>query len=247
LDSCKAIGDFATTVTLTPTTCASVNGARAKCVGEMKYIDHMRFDGQYERAMIHLEYKCATAAMDDAQSCTTATVGTSQGTFAAAAQTNDLSGVKSQINVHTCTTVCDSDNCNNAWPGQPKCITCAHDDVDGTGALLSATDADHCYTNVNAAQACPLYYDNACFVTQTGLDLTSNWAQKSQNPYSAMQSMGAYRSISRGCTQASEAATTEGSTVTRDGAQNQIMHMDRMVVCKEDGCNFGPALPTPNN
>jgi len=250
LDSCKAIGDFTATVaaSLTPTTCAAVNGAQAKCVGVMKYMDHMRFDGQYERAMVHLEYMCATTAMDNAQSCTTATVGTSQSTFATEAQTNDLSGVKSQINVHTCTTVCDSDNCNNAWPGQPKCITCAHDDTDaGTGALLSATDADHCYTNVGVAAACPQYFDNACFVTQTGLDLTSNWAQMSKNPYSAMQSMGAYRSISRGCTQASEAATVEGTTVSRDEAQNQMMHMDRMVVCKEDGCNFGPALPTPDN
>merc|ERR1712071_196630 len=134
------------------------------------------------------------------------------------------------------------DNCNNNWPGQPKCHVC-----DLTDAAVVAANPDHCYTDVSAAQACPNYYDNACFVMQSGLDLTSNWAQKSQNQYSAMQSMGAYRSISRGCEEASAEGTTEGTSVTRDSAQAQTYHHDRKHTCVTSGCNFGPALPTPDN
>jgi hypothetical protein len=97
------------------------------------------------------------------------------------------------------------------------------------------------------AMACTNYYDNACSVKQSGLDLTSNWAQKSMNPYSAMQSMGAYKAISRGCETASEAVVMEGMIMSRDDTQNQHAYTDRMVVCLDNGCNFGPALPTPEN
>jgi hypothetical protein len=73
------------------------------------------------------------------------------------------------------------------------------------------------------------------------------WAQKSMNPYSAMQSMGAYKSISRGCATASEATVMEGMVMTRDESQNQHAYNGRMVTCLDNGCNFGPALPTPEN
>jgi len=259
VDACKAVATFTTDVddVYAATSCANIDGEEAFCVAHMNYLEHLRFDGVYERSLTKLEYKCQ-AADDDAtkdltetqQSCEVTTISVGQTGFANDAKTDYLSAVRGVINMHSCMTVCDSDNCNNAWPGQPTCYTCnsATDvvsDVDAT--LKNVADADHCFTNVDMAMACTNYYDNACFVKQSGLDLTSNWAQKSMNPYSAMQSMGAYKAISRGCETASEAVVMEGMIMSRDDTQNQHVYTDRMVVCLDNGCNFGPALPTPEN
>lgn len=248
LTSCALITDFATHVdqatNAAPTSCAANN----MCEGTMKYMTHTRYDGQIERALIHLSFACADVAVTtESNQCTSATIGTNYATsggvaFVSNAQTNDATEARGNTNFVTCSTICAGDNCNNNWPGQPKCHVC-----DLTDAAVVAANPDHCYTDVSAAQACPNYYDNACFVMQSGLDLTSNWAQKSQNQYSAMQSMGAYRSISRGCEEASAEGTTEGTSVTRDSAQAQTYHQDRKHTCVTSGCNFGPALPTPDN
>lgn len=247
IEDCKAIGavDFATDVAgvyTADTDCPNIDGRAAMCVGMMTYLEHMRYDGTIERAMNKLEYRCEVAADSFAEegvkSCETNNIGYQQSQFDTNAQTDKISGVRSVIQLHSCTTACTGTNCNNAWPGQPTCYTCNDD---------SSVSADHCYTDVNMAAPCSAYHNNACFVKQSGLDLESNWAVKSVNPYSAQQSMGAYRAIMRGCTTASLARTDEGTAYTRDGEQNQVAYVDRMVVCKEDGCNFGPALPTPNN
>lgn len=251
IDACKAVGaiDFATDVAANyaDTACPNINGVAARCVAKMSYLEHMRYDGTIERAMNKLDYRCEAATdsySEDVKVCETSNIGYQQSQFVAAAQTDKLSAVRGVITMHSCTTACSSNNCNNAWPGQPTCYTCDH----AADLALDATlGNDHCYTDVSAAAACADYHNNACFVKQSGLDLTSNWAQKSMNPYSAMQSMGAMRAIERGCTTSSEAATVDGTMYSRDADQNQVAHVDRMVVCKEDGCNFGPALPTPDN
>jgi len=255
---CKDVSDFTADVVsgYTATPCDNIEGVEALCVAHMSYLEHQRFDNVYERSLTHLEYKCQKAddvatkdLSETSQSCSTSTITVGQGNFAPEAKTDYLSTVRGVINMHTCMTVCDSDNCNNAWPGQPTCYTCnsAEDtETDGT-TLKNVADPDHCFTNVDMAMACTNYFDNACYVTQSGLDLTSNWAVKSMNPYSAMQSMGAYKKISRGCATASEATVMEGMIMTRDESQNQHAYTDRMVICKDNGCNFGPALPTPEN
>ena len=131
--------------------------------------------------MNKLEYRCEAAtdsfAEEGVKSCETSNIGYQQSQFATAAQTDKLSGVRGVITMHTCTTACSGANCNNAWPGQPTCYTCDH----AAGLANDATlGADHCYTDVNAAAACSLYHNNACFVKQSGLDLTSNWAVQSR-------------------------------------------------------------------
>jgi len=258
VDGCKATTDFTAHVAANyaSTACDNIDGEEAFCVAHMNYLEHMRFDGVYERSLTKLEYKCqksdddATKGLTETdQSCSTKTIEVGQTQFATAAQTNYLSTARGVINMHSCMTVCDSDNCNNAWPGQPTCYTCnsaTDTESDGT-TLKNVADPNHCFTNVDMAMACTNYYDNACFVKQSGLDLTSNWAVKSMNPYSAMQSMGAYKAISRGCATASEAVVEEGMIMTRDESQNQHAYSDRMVTCLDNGCNFGPALPAPEN
>jgi len=259
VDGCKAISDFTADVASIYTTaeCDNIDGVEAKCVGFMDYLEHLRFDGKYERSLVRLEFKCQKADDDETkdlaenvQSCSSQVISLgARENFANEPKIDIISGVREQIMMHKCMTVCDSDNCNNAWPGQPTCYTCdsaADMEADGT-TLKTVADSDYCYVNVAMAGACDQYYQNACFVRQSGLDLRSNWAAKSMNQYSAMQSMGAYKSIARGCAIASEAIEIEGSVMTRDETQNQHAYMGREVTCLENGCNFGPALPTPEN
>merc|ERR1712038_197559 len=258
VDSCKAVSDFTADVTSAYSTaeCDNIDGVEAKCVGFMDYLEHLRYDGKYERSLVRLEFKCQKADDDETkdlvenvQSCSSRVISLgARANFANEAKVDKASAARENIYMHKCMTVCDTDNCNNAWPGQPTCYTCdSATDVDGTGALKSIADSDYCFVNVDMAEACPQYYQNACFVRQSGLDLRSNWAAKSMNQYSAMQSMGAYKSIARGCAQASEAMEIEGSIMTRDDTQNQHAYVGREVTCLENGCNFGPALPTPEN
>jgi len=258
LDSCSGI-EACKTVSAVPDlsaasqSCGNINGREAFCVGHMTYLEHERYDGSIERALTKLEYRCEAAEDNLSETMQTCgeptTIGFSNPSFASEAQSaNGLSGVRQVINMYNCMTVCDSNNCNMAWPGQPQCITCSSADLEADGTTLkSVADPDYCYTNVAMPAACTNYYDNVCLVKQSGLDLTSNWAQKSMNPYSAMQSMGAYKSIMRGCGVGSVSMDSDGSVMTRDDSQNQYSYMDRQVVCSENGCNFGPALPTPEN
>merc|ERR1712226_708977 len=235
VDQCKTINAFSTVTGSASfdsnVECDNIDGEQAFCVSHMDYLEHMRFDGVYERSLVKLEYKCQKFDDDmtkdlseTSQACQTQTISVGQSNFANEARTDYLSAVRGVINMHSCSTVCDSDNCNNAWPGQPTCYTCnsatdREDDQDPSSPLKNVADSDYCFTNVDMAEPCAEYYENACFVTQSGLDLTSNWAVKSMNPYSAMQSMGAYKAISRGCALASE-AVVDGEVMTRDESQN---------------------------
>merc|ERR1712179_894534 len=66
----------------TSTACDNIDGEEAFCYAHMNYLEHMRFDGVYERSLTHLEYKCQKSD-DDAtkdltetsQSCSTSTIG----------------------------------------------------------------------------------------------------------------------------------------------------------------------------
>merc|ERR1712226_561157 len=169
VDGCKAVADFAADVEsayVADSSCANINGEQAFCVANMDYLEHERFDGVYERSLTKLEYKCQVADEDTetTQSCTTSTISVGQTNFHADAKTDYLSAVRGVITMHHCTTVCDSDNCNNAWPGQPTCYTCnsatdREDDADPSSPLKNVADPDYCFTNVDMAEPCDEYYE----------------------------------------------------------------------------------------
>jgi len=250
LATCKSqTGTIASIITASTTE----QSCMGKCFSKMKYLQHLRTDGTYERAMTHLEFGCdydsntMASTMEDQHQCEMNAI-TYDGTgFTSVAQTDIISGVRAAVMQYECTTVM-SEKVSN-WPGQPMCFQCASSDTDQTsGALLTDTNSDHCYIDVAAASGCPNYWDNACYVEQSGLDMESNWAMKSMNPYSSMQTMGAYRSIARGCTSAMEAMwENEDAEATRDGDQNQNYYHNRKAICLDNMCNFGTALPAPGN
>jgi len=247
LTDCASVTDFQTDVLDAGAADSASCTGDEKCKSTMKYLHHVRYDGTVERALIHLSFEC-TADTTEVNECSDASIGTNYVNdedpsipFASPAQTNTATAARQNTHMYTCTTVCTGNDCNNNWPGQPMCHTCSSADAS------ASTNPDHCYTDVAAPAACSFYYQNACFVQQSGLDLSSNWAQKSQNMYSAMQTMGAYRSISRGCEESSTEGTVDGASVTRDSTQAQTAYTDSKHTCFTTGCNFGPALPTPNN
>lgn len=239
LATCKTAVGAQAIADITP----AASACAGKCYSKMKYFQHMRTDGTYERAITHLEFGCdAESAMEDQHQCAMNAITYSGSEFIAAAQTDIISGVRGVVTQYECTSAMAETV--SGWPGQPKCFACDS----ANPPAEEASNDNWCYLDVAMAEGCANYWDNACYVKQSGLDLQSNWAVKSMNPYSAMQTMGSYRSIMRGCTSATEASVmNDEPQASRDLEQMQSIYHDRMVTCMEGECNFGPALPTPQN
>jgi hypothetical protein len=205
------------------------------CKTQLKYAQHLRNDGTYERAIVHYERMCLTDSTAASNQCTSSDVATD---LVDADMTNmGLNNLHTAVKIMTCENVCMADSCHGLrWPGQPMCYSCT-----GTDPTSST-----CYRNFASStpSVCANYYDNTCMITQTGLDLSSNWATNARNDYYANQVMGAPTSISRGCTYSETTGYSGSAYASRTTGTNQNLYMNRMFMCQTDGCNFGTALPS---